>query len=211
MPTMFHQPYLNKSFNGDFTQLIPPRSASASSCKSSGPFFTDSSKLSSFVGHRTLLPYSEGETLSSQEVGEFGLGRFASRSKKFFNSNCELFEDNFIEGVPSELKAARKPIYSSDDMVLSELLSITRPEGVRSDFNASDSADILDSDTTQSGRDAWFSHQTVQELTDLRSDITPRLFRGPSKKTSLPVASSLRGGNSLLTESTSQEKFSLHF
>ncbi|KAJ9062536.1 hypothetical protein DSO57_1009880 [Entomophthora muscae] len=79
----------------------------------------------------------------------------------------------------------------TEELIMSELRSLTRPNSVKgkacatSEHSSSEAGPFRGFTFTPeplAGLDGWLSGQTTKELAQLRSDFTPRLFRGSSQK-----------------------------
>jgi len=183
---MFQQFYPAKSyhFNGDLTQVLPPRSASASSCKNLGPIFTDPAQ---FRTHsvQSLRPHSVPEP-HPNEGNEI---QSATHFKKpCFYPGLVHVEEPFENAYISRKDSAQNYTQDNDDLVISELLSITRPKEANSAASLfgllGPASNEVASSFTGNDDNMWISHQMAQELTDLRKDITPRPFCGSTRKIS---------------------------
>ncbi|KAJ9075564.1 hypothetical protein DSO57_1034801 [Entomophthora muscae] len=200
MSTLFQQPFSNCSgqLDGEFNAVyLPPRSASATPCKSAEPFLVDVSKLRTFTLHRSLRPVNdklqaeEGYDSASDDdciVAPSPRKPFSTILSSETNS-CDQENEEPLEhpsGTRSTHTRSR-----TEELIMSELRSLTRPNSVKgkacatSEHSSSEAGPFRGFTFTPeplAGLDGWLSRQTTKELAQLRSDFTPRLFRGSSQK-----------------------------
>lgn len=210
MSTLFQHPFSNGGgqLDGDLNAIhLPPRSASATPCKSSEPFLVDLSRLRAFTLHRSLRPV--GANFGAEDSGASDNDSILAPSpQKPYSSVLSSGVEASDHESDSEEAAENRPgscsvrtQSRSDKLIMSELRSLTRPNSVkgkpgmaanlRPATNAGPFRGFTFTPEPLGGLEGWLSRQNTKELAQLRSDFTPRPTQDISQKYHIPSAHDL--------------------